>query len=211
MMTTTVKNWAIGKSPLVLESINNSNINIAIHERETRALDNEIQHLLTQKIELRVTGTIPTILIDIQNCKALNTCPLMSNDIKNLLHTFQKATKAGSFRLLLATINTNMCRKFHTDINDLRMICTYSGPGTLWLTEENINHKALDALGNNDDIVIEEREIQQAKTGAVVILKGAIYPHEETEAIVHRSPTIEESGESRLLLRIDNDECINFE
>lgn len=44
-------------------------------------------------------------------------------------------------------------------------------------------------------------DIQQAGTGDIVILKGALYP--DGHAIMHRSPTIEEMGAARLLLRID--------
>jgi len=133
------------------------------------------------------------------------------NDIETLLSIFNRITQAQSFRLLLATINTNMCRRFHTDVNDLRMLCTYSGPGTLWLTEDNVNREALETCKDNECIVKDESKIQQAPTGSVVILKGAIYPQQGTKAIVHRSPTIEESGEKRLLLRIDTNEFLKFE
>jgi hypothetical protein len=50
---------------------------------------------------------------------------------------------------------------------------------------------------------VNQNEIQQVEAGSALILKGAIYPKEGTRAIVHRSPAIEESGERRLLLRID--------
>jgi len=128
---------------------------------------------------------------------------MILQDIKNLLHHFKAITNAKSFRLLLATVNSNMCKKFHVDINDLRMLCTYGGPGTLWLTEDNINRKALNPYGTNQSIVIDTNSIKQAKTGAVIILKGAKYQKDATKAAVHQSPTIEESREKRLLLRID--------
>jgi hypothetical protein len=84
------------------------------------------------------------------------------------------------------------------------MLCTYIGPGTLWLKEDNINRRALVSSSSQDeDIVVNQNEIQQVEAGSALILKGAIYPKEGTRAIVHRSPAIEESGERRLLLRID--------
>jgi len=57
---------------------------------------------------------------------------------------------------------------------------------------------------------LNEKNIQQAKTGAVILLKGALYPKKGTNAIVHRSPTIEESGERRLLLRVDTNDHLGF-
>ena len=101
-----------------------------------------------------------------------------------------------------------MCRKFHTDVNDLRMLCTYLGPGTLWVPDEAIDLDASYARGNGKDIVIDLEKVEQVGTGDVVILKGALYP--EANAILHRSPTIEENGEKRLLLRIDTYEALGF-
>ena len=92
-----------------------------------------------------------------------------------------------------------MCRKFHTDVNDLRMLCTYVGQGTLWLPDEAVKNE--EYRTRRDEIVIDEDLIQQALTGDVLILKGALYP--EANAVIHRSPTIEETNERRLLLRID--------
>lgn len=193
-----------------LEEIHQKDINIAIYNREIEFLAKEISLLLDREIEIRACGTVDSVLITLKKeLESLNSS-LLLKDITQLLHKFAELTKANSFRLLLATINTNMCRKFHTDINDLRLLCTYSGPGTLWLTEDNINHKALDSNLDNDSIVLDESRIQQAKTGSVIILKGAIYPKEGTTPIVHRSPTIEETGQKRLLLRIDTNEFLNF-
>ena len=103
-----------------------------------------------------------------------------------------------------------MCRKFHTDINDIRLLCTLSGEGTLWLPEFNVNREALDTQKDNEDIVIDPSYIMQAPENSAVLLKGALYPKSGTRAIVHRSPTIEESGEKRLLLRIDTNDNLNF-
>jgi len=124
---------------------------------------------------------------------------------------FKELSGANSFRLLFTTVNTNMCSRFHTDMNDLRLLCTYNGPGTVWLSDSNVNRNALETYGDNETIVKDNSQINYAKTGSVVLLKGAIFPLKGTKAIVHRSPTIEESGLSRLLLRIDANDFLNFE
>jgi len=208
---TTIKNWEIGTTPTIFESIHQKEINITIYERDRSPLISEIENLLEQNIEFRASGDVGPIVNEIMKVIDPNKYSLIIQDIETLLYYFRELTKAKSFRLLLATIETNMCSKFHTDINNLRMLCTYSGPGTLWLTEDNINQKELGRPTSGKDIPIEESEIQQVKTGAVVVLKGAIYPQEGTQAIVHRSPSIEESGEKRLLLRIDTNESLNFD
>ena len=99
-----------------------------------------------------------------------------------------------------------MCRKFHTDINDLRLLCTYVGPGTLWLPDEAIDRNMLTA--STQELLIEEQHIQQVATGDVVLLKGALF--ENSNPILHRSPAIEASGATRFLLRIDTNQFSNF-
>ncbi|MEL6253362.1 MAG: DUF1826 domain-containing protein [Bacteroidota bacterium] len=201
--TASVQNWAIGTTPDVLENIHQKDINIAVYERDLTEFEAEIEHLLEQNIELKLSGDAATIHEELKKAIDPNTSPQITQDILDLVDLFKGISGSEKIRLLLATINVNMCRKFHTDVNDIRMLCTYSGPGTLWLTEDNINRNGLGTPEGNASIVIDEGKIQQAKTGAAILLKGAIYPKEGTKAVVHRSPTIEESGERRLLLRVD--------
>jgi hypothetical protein len=203
---TLFKNWAEGTAPSILENIREKEVNIALYNRNIDSLTNEIKNIMNLGIDFQSSGDLDTIYEELSNALHSSDYDLITKDIKRLLLYFKEVSGAQEFRLLLATVNKNMCRKFHTDINDLRMLCTYSGPGTLWLTEDNVNREALDSCGDNECIVVEESKIRQANTGAVVLLKGAIYPEKGTKAIVHRSPTIEESGEQRLLLRIDTNE-----
>ncbi len=208
---TTVGNWVLDTTPEILNNIHQRDVNIAIYNRDTSALSREINSLLTLDVQVKSSGDIETIRHSFTEVIDPNTFPLITQDVTYLLSLFKDVVGAESFRLLLATINTNMCKRFHTDINDLRMLCTYSGQGTLWLTEENVDRNALDSCEGNDCVVLDESNIQQAETGSVLILKGAIYPKEGTKAVVHRSPTIEESGEKRLLLRIDTHQFLNFQ
>lgn len=209
-MTTTAKNWDIGTTPAVLDNIHDDDINIAIYERDIQALTTEINALLEADVTLRASGDADKIMKMLTSAIDSDTYQLVLQDIDQLLRHFSAITRAASFRLLLTTVATDMCRKFHTDVNDLRMLCTYSGPGTLWLSSDNINLKALHTSKKHEEIAIDQQKIQQAKTGAAIILKGAIYPRENVQAVVHRSPTIEESGDKRLLLRIDTNEFLNF-
>ena len=210
MFETTLKfdNAAISDDANILQDIHIKNKNIAIYQRDIESLKNALDQVTQQSIECKVSGTIQEIanFLDSYFSDDLPEVKVLLDDIYGLLELFKQVTKASSFRFFLATINNNMCRKFHTDINNLRMLCTYVGPGTLWLPEEAVDHKALRAKAN--DIVLDKNLIQQVRTGDAVILKGALYP--ESEAIIHRSPTIEETGNKRLLLRIDTNESLNF-
>ncbi len=207
---TKFSNAIISENDRGLNEIHKKSKNIAIRKRNISAIRQEIDLIVSQEIEYRTSGSKKEIIGSLSSyfTENLNSSHRVFEDIVHLLHKYEQLTEATSFRLSFATVNTNMCRRFHTDINTLRMLCTYYGPGTLWLPNEAINMKAYHSGDNNSEIVSDQLMIQQAHTGDIVILKGALYP--DANPILHRSPTIEENGENRLLLRIDAADSLNF-
>lgn len=202
-----LKTAAIGYDSEVFQDIHLPSKNIAIYKRNIESLKIELPDITQKRVECRACGTMEEVVSTLKEyfSDQLTNCHSLLNDITNLTGLFEKTTRASSFRLLLATVNTDMCRKFHTDINHLRLLCTYIGPGTLWLPNEAVDFRVFQAKGNNDpEAGIDKQHIQQAQTGDVVILKGALYP--DANPVLHRSPAIKESGEKRLLLRIDTNE-----
>lgn len=208
--TTSIKNWCIGTSSDSLNMIHESEVNIAIQTRESTVFESEAAQLIHDQVNFRSSGSVEAILQELENSLDRTVCGAIIDDVKVQLDNFAQVSDSSSFKLMLATVTSDMCRKFHTDINDLRLLCTYSGPGTLWLEEENIDRNALDSFKDDALVVRDQSQIKQASTGDVVILKGATYPKEGTRAGVHRSPSIEENGSQRLLLRIDTNEFLIF-
>ena len=200
-------NSSIGSNSSILQNIHNREINIAIYDRDISDLQQEILQVQEQNTELKISGSFEHIVAELDRHLDPSVNPRLTRDLRDLLLQYREVTGSDQFRLLLATINTNMCKKFHTDINTLRLLCSYSGPGTLWVADDNNTKSNGDTSSN---LAITEDRIHQVKTGSVAVLKGAIYPDDDSTAIVHRSPTIEETGERRLLLRIDTDELSNF-
>lgn len=203
-------NAAIGSDDKVLQDIHLKFKNIAIYERDIEPLGGDLAHLAKHALECRARGTAAEVLSTLGDFfkNDFPQCTALSEDVSELFGLFKDITGASSFRLILTTVSTNMCRKFHTDINDLRLLCTYIGPGTLWLPDEAVDQKASRIRGNKQELLIDEQQIQQASEGDVIILKGALYA--EANPILHQSPVIEKTGETRLLLRIDTDEFLNF-
>lgn len=206
-------NAAIGHDFSILNEIHHEEKNISIYCRKVDYMNTEISSLENKQLKLYESGDKDKILNSLGNKmgKLLDENSLLLSDIKKCLEIFSTISKAKTFKLLLATVNTNMCRRFHADVNDLRLLCTYSGPGTIWLPDEIVDRKSLNLGEVNEDIVRDSKKIQQVGTGDIVILKGAIYSAEGTKAIVHRSPTIQESGQRRLLLRIDTEEFLKYD
>ncbi|MEM1414030.1 MAG: DUF1826 domain-containing protein [Myxococcota bacterium] len=86
----------------------------------------------------------------------------------------------------LEIVGTDRCTKLHADYIQLRGLCTYAGPGTLYVPSE-------EAVG-------AEPPLRQAAVGDVVFLKGVKWP---SRGALHRSPRIQGSGMRRLLLTVD--------
>ena len=196
----TYSDAAVGKDNSILNDIHQPQKCIAVQQRDTQSLQPELEKLSKDFVEFRATGSTEEIVAKLQAHieRKHGNYPLLIDDMAGLIKAFQAVTKSVSFRVLLATIDNNMCRKFHTDVNHLRMLCTYMGQGTMWVPSEGV--KEVINTGKRE-LHINPNHIQQTKAGDVIILKGALYP--DGNPILHRSPTIEESGEERLLLRID--------
>lgn len=202
-MITATTNWKISDSASQLSCIHEDDRNIAIWRRSIGHLSNEVDRLVRRRADLRISGDLELIIDKLERNTKTADCNLFVGDVRQLLEEFTNITGNTSFKVFLGTVNTNMCRRFHYDMNHLRMLCTYMGPGTLWLEEENLDRNALEALEGNEKIVLESARIRQVGEGHVAVLKGALYSAKGTKPVVHRSPTIEEAGQERLLLRID--------
>lgn len=160
-------------------------------------------YFLNQDIQLKAQGTVEHIIKTFKG-NFLRQGFLQShllNDFAILLKAFETTSKSTHFKVLFSSIETDMCSRFHTDMNELRLLSTYYGPGTLWLPEKAENRNAYHSGESNKEIIQDSKLIQQANTGDVLILKGALYSN--AKAVIHRSPSIQKKGQKRLLLRID--------
>lgn len=201
-----ITNLARGTHADVLERIHEPGINIAVWERTMSVTAQEIALVLRGPPgEIRTHGCVTAImehLHEVFTTMELDAETLL-DDIALLVEGFATTSMVKDLRLALSPVNTNMCRRFHTDVNDMRLLCTYAGPGTLWLPNEAVNEKAIRSRDPHLPIERGPEDVRQVGTGHVAIIKGALYPGERVAACVHRSPTIEETGQQRLLLRID--------
>lgn len=109
-------------------------------------------------------------------------------DIAALADIFSGLSGARFLSLRLEAVDTDACRKFHTDNIRLRMICTYRGPGTQY---------GLAAPGG------EPPEVHDLPTGAVMVMRGRLWPARPDPGFVHRSPPIATTGQTRLVLVLD--------
>lgn len=109
-------------------------------------------------------------------------------DIADLADVFAELMQARFLRLRLDVVTTNACRKFHIDAITARLVCTYRGPGTQY------------GMPGKD---AEPNRIFTMNAGAPILLRGKLWPTQPSMGLVHRSPPIEGTGKSRLVLVLD--------
>lgn len=110
---------------------------------------------------------------------------LLIDDIVALADLFAALKPSRYLRLRLDVVTTNACRKFHIDAVTARLVCTYLGTGTQY------------GIGTEPD------RIFTVPTGAPILLRGTLWPETPRSGLLHRSPPIESTGETRLVLVID--------
>ena len=112
-------------------------------------------------------------------------------EITDLVRMFADVAGLRSVDLRLETVKGDACWKFHVDRVAFRLICTYSGPGTQYVPADFGRQAIAQQRDYTGPLGIVE-------TYDVAVFKGA--EASGHDGIVHRSPPIRGSGQSRLLL-----------
>ncbi|MEL6620569.1 MAG: DUF1826 domain-containing protein [Pseudomonadota bacterium] len=135
--------------------------------------------------------TVKAAMADL--CEAAGTppCPertYLISDIAALAHMFGTLMQSPYLRLRLQPVTNNACRRFHIDAITARLVCTYRGTGTQY----GISTHGADPA-----------RVFSVATGAPILLRGTLWPQDPPSGLVHRSPPIEGTGETRLVLVLD--------
>lgn len=110
------------------------------------------------------------------------------DDTAVLADIFIGLVPAPYLRLRFDVVTTNACTRFHIDAVTARLVCTYRGTGTQYGV-------AADGA--------EPRRVFTVPTGAPILLRGTLWPERPKSGLLHRSPPIEGTGETRLVLVLD--------
>lgn len=116
------------------------------------------------------------------------------DDIAGLARCFSRRTGSPDVDLRLEAIAHDACWRFHRDHVGYRLNTTYRGPGTQWPPLEHAA-RALKAQRRY------RGPLNEFPRFAAGLFKGVV--RAGTEAIVHRSPPVAGSGQTRLFL------CLN--
>ena len=94
---------------------------------------------------------------------------LLRDDVALLTEILCELVDCPSVGLRFASVENAMCPRWHVDRVPIRMLCTYSGPGTEWLEDQGVDKAHL------SDPEIVDGACQRAASGEVVLLKGALW------------------------------------
>jgi hypothetical protein len=191
-----------------LAFIHQPDYQIGVWERNLpESLMTEVKSMLNSDWkEFRFSGTVNTLA---QHLESSRLEPGLQMDVLHLANWYSKLMEGLPLRLFLGKVEHSMCRRFHTDINDLRLLCTYQGPGTLWVRPDAIRKEKV-AKGTNEEMIKDPSGVHQANPGEVLLIKGALHEQSTHGSTLHRSPALE-PGQVRLLLRIDTGGAFNFQ
>lgn len=110
------------------------------------------------------------------------------DDVGLLCKTFASLMGTNLIQLRFDVIDDNACQKFHIDAVTARLVCTYRGMGTQYGI----------SLDGSDP-----KRVYTAPTGAPMLIKGSKWPELPASGLLHRSPPIEGTSSTRLLLVVD--------
>lgn len=136
----------------------------------------------------RAVGETVQHLFDLAGLPAGPEREWLEKDVVGLADMFTDLLRARYLRLRLDVVTTNACRRFHIDAVTARLVCTYRGTGTQY--------------GISTDTG-EPKRIFTVQTGSPILLRGTLWPAEPASGLLHRSPPIEGTGETRLVLVLD--------
>lgn len=123
-------------------------------------------------------------------------------DLRQLADLFFEITRGRDVTVRLETTATDGCQRYHVDQTHLRLLCTYRGPGTEWLPDAQVD-RAAQANGAPNSGIVRFGEPSRIKPFWVGVLKGDAYPDNAGRGLVHRSPPISGSGQTRVLFCLD--------
>ena len=136
-------------------------------------------------------NAISSALTEVMQMSATPACvqrEMPIDDIAALANVFAETNQTKFLRLRLEAIPGNACSKFHIDAVTTRLVCTYRGLGTQY----SFSAEEFD-LSNIFDV----------PTSSPIVMRGTLWPTENKSVFSHRSPPIEGSGKTRLLLVLD--------
>jgi hypothetical protein len=200
---------AISKNPSILTNIYEEEVNIAVWQRDLsitlkQAVTAFIEHnpLFQASMSLSAHSALSDLTEYLGDD---HVGKVLSIDIAQIVDMFCYLFELKRVGLRLTVLSHAMCPRFHVDRVPCRLITTYQGAATQWLSNpvldrSKLGHGSGGLPDNKSGLYTAKESIQQMSSGDIALLKGELWEGNEGSGIVHRSPNIKRP---RLLLTLD--------
>lgn len=197
--------------PDVLANIYDDDINIAVWQRDiSEELAIAVNDFLSANTHISAILAVSPqntqdVLYDTFGKSKISTT--LCNDIALLVDMFCCLFGLKRAGLRLTALDNAMCPRFHVDRIPCRLVTTYQGVATQWLSNNAIDRTKLGVghLGKPDEksgLFTTLNDINYLTQGDVALLKGENWSEKDGAGLVHRSPPMP-AGERRLLMTLD--------
>lgn len=184
---------ALSEQDTVLDDIRNSLVMMAIWARElSPALQSWLESLPDEDLPTGRVLMRPDQTEEVLYGMYRKTDKAFVADVGYLISRFAEITGNTQIDLRLDCISHDACWKFHQDQIDYRLLCTYRGPGTEFVSQDY----AGEALRRQRDY---RGPLQHLDAPFVGLFKGS-GPANGRPGVVHRSPPASRTGGTRYLL-----------
>jgi Protein of unknown function (DUF1826) len=131
----------------------------------------------------------------------------LADDVHFWIEVLAELTGSEQIGVRLARVDAAMCPRFHVDRVTVRVVCTYEGRGTEYVSSEHVNRRRLGhaARGTADEdsgLLLAPNCVFAAEPGDIVMLKGEAWPENLGRGAVHRSPPASDAS-PRVVLTLD--------
>ncbi|MGB1111103.1 MAG: DUF1826 domain-containing protein [Gammaproteobacteria bacterium] len=194
----------------VLGKINDSPTNLCVWRRSPQpALEQELSRLRADSLpDLRCSTSLASFdqsLRALFQSRGLDPAEFRHwiADMGLLAQHFFNVRPSLAVNVRLVTMDDVSCPRFHVDHSNLRLLCTYRGPGTEWLANDQVD-RAAQASGASNEDMIRFGAPEQFQPFWVGIMKGSAYPGNSESGLVHRSPAVHGPDQMRVLFCLDS-------
>ena len=199
----------IGAHRTVLADVLRPNVSLAVWRR---GVPTPISNWLSQcSAEEIATGScdidisIPAACVPASLCATISAQTAqqqagvlsLSHDAAELAGLMARISGNPNVRLRLEWVTHQQCASFHADRMPFRLLCTYHGPGTEWVSVATAERLT------SPDSMPPADEIHRLTSGDVAIMRGSSSRDHSSAPLKHRSPPVNFPSEWRLFLAID--------
>jgi hypothetical protein len=200
----------IADQPSILDAIHDPGVNLCLWQRPAQpSISQELSSLQASTMpDVRCSTSPNTFVNDVRTLlqqQGLDPSAFKSwlSDLCQLAKLYFSISGNRDVTIRLVATNEDDCPRFHVDHSQLRMLCTYRGPGTEWLTDEQVD-RAAQSSGASNQAIIRFGKPRDFEPFWVGIMKGNAYPGNAGRGLVHRSPQISGTGKTRVLFCLDS-------